>query len=203
MANGLEKKHFLTDDVVINLRGYIFEVTGENIIRYERNSQETSRGCLVKGHFESIYWVLYWTHLLKDCGVKESIGSYFMCEELKKKYEEAPTLDECLDALCKQLSLMSDGAYDAYYEDCRKRHDGETERGEDFHTLPYEMEMQDIFWYILDLKEGRYHLSGNLKYEGRRGISKIETVGKKMYAKMLDLIWKMDNGIEYRQNYIS
>ncbi len=30
VANGREDKHFLTEDVIINLRGYIFEVTGED-----------------------------------------------------------------------------------------------------------------------------------------------------------------------------
>ena len=55
------------------------------------------------------------------------------------------------------------------------------------------MKMQDIFWDILDLREGRYHRSGNLRYEGRRGIPKIETIGERLYVEFLDLIWRMDN----------
>ncbi len=54
-----------------------------------------------------------------------------------------------------------------------------------------------IFWNILDLREGRYHKSGNIKYEGRRGLPKIETIGERLYTELLDLIWKMDNGPGY------
>lgn len=59
------------------------------------------------------------------------------------------------------------------------------------------MQMQDIFWHILDLKEGRYHGSGNLKYEGRRRVPRIETIGEKLYGNLLALIWRMDNGEGY------
>jgi hypothetical protein len=57
--------------------------------------------------------------------------------------------------------------------------------------------MQDIFWDILNLREGRYHGSGNPRYEGRRGIPRIETVGERLEAKLLDLIWRMDHGAGY------
>ena len=120
---------------------------------------------------------------------------YWMGEEEKKKYEEAPSLVKVLDALDKQLSLMTDGMYYEYYNDCRKRHDGEG--SDERFDLPFEMQMQDIFWDILDLREGRYHNSGNLKYEGRRGIPKIETIGERLYAQLLDLIWRMDHGTGY------
>ena len=158
--------------------------------------QDTSPGLLVKDHFEAVFGCLYLTHLLKDGEVKESIGMYWMGEEEKKQYEEAPTLEKCLNALDKQLSLLTDGEYDDYYEDCRIRHDG-GESSKNF-NLPLEMRMQDIFWDILDLREGRYHNSGNLKYEGRRGIPKIETIGERLYTKLLDLIWRMDHGAGYQ-----
>lgn len=59
-------------------------------------------------------------------------------------------------------------------------------------NLPFEMWMQDIFWDILDLREGKYHNSGNPRYKGRRGIPRIETIGERMYAKLLELIWALD-----------
>lgn len=198
-TNSLENKYIATETVIINMKGYWFEITGEKITRHGMKTEETSSGNLVKDHFEPVFGVLYLTHLLKDGEVKESIAYYGMGEEEKKKYEEAPTLDKVLDALCKQLSLMTDGAYDAYYEDCRKRHDGEEGDGwRQFTDLPYDMRMQDIFWHILDLREGRYHGSGNVRYEGRRGIPRIETVGEKLYTKLLDLIWRMDHGAGYQ-----
>ena len=196
--NSLKDKIINTETVFIGSKAYRFEITGESITRYGLKSEETSPGNLVKDHFEAVFGVLYLTHLLKDSEVKESIAMYWMGDEEKKKYEEAPTLEKVLDALEKQISILTDGAYDAYYEDCRKRHDGEIERGGNFAHLPYEMKMQDIFWDILDLREGRYHRSGNPRYEGRRGIPKIETIGERLYAELLDLIWRMDHGEGYQ-----
>lgn len=198
-TNSLENKYIATETVVINMRGYWFEITGEKITRHGMKTEETSPGNLVRDHFEPVFGVLYLTHLLKDGEVKESIAYYGMGEEEKKKYEEAPELSKVLDALCKQLSLMTDGAYDAYYEDCRKRHDEGIEGDwRQFSDLPYATQMQDIFWHILDLREGRYHGSENPRYEGRRGIPRIETVGEKLYAELLDLIWRMDHGAGYQ-----
>ena len=109
-------------------------------------------------------------------------------------------MSKCLTALEKQLSLLTNGEYDEYYIDCKKRHDsiedGDSDR-QKFHNLPYWMQMQDIFWHILDLREGKYHKSGNPRYEGRRGIPKIETIGERLYADCLDLIWRMDNDPGY------
>ena len=216
--NSLKDKYISTETVIINMTGYRFEITGDHIIRYGLKTSETSKGHLVKRHFDNVFGVLYLSHLLKDCGVKESISSYWMGEEEKKRYEEAPTLEKCVDMLCRQLSLLTDGVYDEYYENCRKRHGGVTPDGKrsygldadgnfydtekrddesgdgwrDF-NLPFEMQMQDIFWDILDLREGKYHRSGNFRYDDRRGIPKIETVGERMYSRLLDMIWKMDN----------
>ena len=195
MMNSLENKYIRTENVLINLKGYTFEITGDGITRYGVKSKETSPGCLVKTHFEPVFGCLYLTHLLKDCEVKEAMAQWAI--EDQKKYEEAPELEKVLNALLKQLSLLTDGKYDEYYEDCRIRHDG-GESGRRF-DLPYEMIMQDIFWYILDLKEGRYHGSGNIKYEGRRGIPRIEKTGERMYSQLLDLIWRMDHGNDYRE----
>ena len=194
--NSLEKKYIQTETVIINMTGYRFEITGESITRYGVKSKETSPGCLVKTHFEPVFGVLYLAHLLKDCEVKEAMAQWAI--EDQKKYEDSPTLEKVLDALLKQLSLLTDGEYDEYYEDCRIRHDGEDGSGS--FNLPYEMRMQDIFWDILDLKEGRYHGSGNIRYEGRRGIPRIETVGERIYTKLLDLIWRMDHEVGYRSS---
>ena len=192
--NSLKEKYIRTETVIINMRGFSFEITGENITRYGVKTEETSPGCLVKDHFEPVFGCLYLAHLLKDCEVKEARAQWAITDQ--KKYDEAPTLEKVLDALNKQLSLLTDGEYDEYYEDCRIRHDG-GESSKRF-DLPFEMHMQDIFWEILDLREGRYHGSGNIRYKGRRGIPRIETVGERIYTKLLDLIWRMDHGEGYR-----
>lgn len=195
-VNSLKDKYIQTETVIINMTGYWFEITGENITRYGVKSQKTSPGVLVKTHFDPVFGVLYLTHLLKDCEVKEAMEQWAI--EDQKKYDEAPGLGKVLDALLKQLSLLTDGEYDEYYEDCRKRHDGEDdEHRRGSFNLPYEMRIQDIFWDILDLKEGRYHGSGNIRYEGRRGFPRIETTGERLYTKLLDLIWRMDHGAGY------
>ena len=194
--NSLENKYIRTKNVLINLKGYIFEITGDGITRYGVKNEETSPGCLVKTNFEPVFGCLYLTHLLKDCEVKEAMTQWAI--EDQKKYDEAPELEKVLNALLKQLSLLTDGKYDEYYEDCRIRHDDlDDEHRRGSFNLPYEMIMQDIFWHILDLKEGRYHGSGNIKYEGRRGIPRIEKTGERMYSQLLDLIWRMDHGDSY------
>lgn len=198
-VNSLEDKYIRTETVIIDMRGYSFKITGEGITRYGVKSTETSPGMLVVSHFEPVFGCLYLAHLLKDCEVKEAMKQWAI--EDMKKYEDAPEMNKVLDALVKQLSLLTDGEYDEYYEDCRIRHDGLDEDEEHSHRsfdLPFEMRMQDIFWEILDLKEGRYHGSNNPRYEGRRGIPRIETVGERVYTKLLDLIWRMDHGAGYR-----
>ena len=46
---------------------------------------------------------------------------------------------------------------------------------------------------IKKLREGKYHGSDSPRYEGRRGIPRIETVGKRLVDAIVALIWKMDN----------
>ena len=195
--NSLENRLIETEVVIINMTGYQFRITDKSITRFGLKGTETSKGLLVASHFEYVFCCLYLAHLLKDCEVKEAIANYWMGEEEKKKYENAPGLDTVLNHLLKQLSLLTDGVYDEYYKDCQARHDDINEHGGDF-DLPYQMQIQDIFWHILDLKEGRYHGSGNIRYEGRRGIPKIETTGEKLYSALLDLVWRMDNGPDYQ-----
>ena len=188
--DSLKEKRIITDPVAINMNGCRFEITEDYIIRNGLKEHDISPGFLVKTHFDNVYEVLELAKLLKETGVREAIAMYWMGEEEKKKYEEAPTLEKCLDDLEKQLSLLTDGEYDEYYKDCQKRHNGGEGNGE--FNLPFEMQMQDIFWDIIDLREGRYHNSGNPRYKGRRGIPRIETIGERMYAKLLDLIWALD-----------
>ena len=221
----LEDGIIQTEPVVIGSSGYLFEITDKGIKRYGLKSTDISKGVLVSKHFEPVFGCLYIAHLLKDCKVKEAIACYFMGPKEKDEYEKAPALDKCLNALLKQFSLMTDGFYDSYYNDCRIRHDGieeeqdtveecdGSEAGHDgivecdanhenavqnYGLLPYVMQVQDIFWHVLDLKEGCYHNSGNPKYEGRRGIPKIETTGERLYSELLDLIWRLDNGPDYQ-----
>ncbi len=83
-VNSLEDKRIVTETVIINMRGYSFEITDKSITRYGLNTQETSLGYLVKSHFESVFGVLYLSHLLKDTGVKESIAMYWMVRKRRR-----------------------------------------------------------------------------------------------------------------------
>ncbi|MBR2759528.1 MAG: hypothetical protein IKD66_00015 [Solobacterium sp.] len=186
-----------TETVLIGLNAYAFTISDRRMIRYGRKTCEESEGLLVSSRFVPVKACLYAAHLLKDGKVKEARACYYMDDKDQVEYEKMPFLEQCLDALEEQFSQMTDHVYDLYYTDCRNRHDGteETPEFRDF-DLPYLMRIQDIFWYILDLRQGRYHGSGNIRYAGRRGIPRIETVGEKLYAQLLDLIWLMDQGKE-------
>ena len=183
-------KRLVTETVIIGLTGYQYDISDKCIIRYGMKSEKTSPGYLVKKHFDEVYNVLYLIHLLKDTLVKEAMEQFWI--EDQEKYGKAPLLAKCLDALEGQLSLMCEGKYDEYFKYCKTRYAGEDPDG-DYNRLPFWSEMQDLFWHILDLRNGKWHGSKNPRYEGRRGIPRIETIGKRMYSEALDLIWKMDN----------
>ena len=184
------EKRFVTETVIIGLTGYQYDISDKCIIRYGMKTEEKSLGYLVKKHFDEVCNVLYLIHLLKDTLVKEAMEQFWI--EDQEKYEKAPLLAKCLDALEQQLSLMSEAEYDEYFKYCKTRYAGEDPDG-DYNRLPFWSEMQDLFWHILDLRNGKWHGSKNPRYEGRRGIPRIETIGKRMYSEALDLIWKMDN----------
>ena len=95
--NSLENKYIATDTVFIGLAAYSFEITGECITRFGVKSTDTSPGFLVKTHFELVFGCLYFTHLLKDCEVKEAMEQWAI--EDQEKYDEAPTLEKVLNAL--------------------------------------------------------------------------------------------------------
>ena len=142
----------VTETVMIGDEAFYFEITNENITRYGRRGENTSEGLLVRKHYQEVVGILYISNYLRDSKTKESL-------ELQQigtvdEREVAPTLEKVLDALTRQLSLLTNGEYDAYFENCRKRHDGED--CDDRFNLPFEMEVQDIFWHILDLREGKY-----------------------------------------------
>ena len=193
----MKEKRLVTETVVIGLKGYHFDITDSHITRYGLKSEETSPGHLVTRHFDEMYRVLYLIHLLKDNLVKESMSQYWI--EDQKTFDEAPDLERCLDALEGQFSALTDGRYDEYFSDCKARYFGEeTENSAiDFGNLPYCMAVQDIFWHLFDLRDGKWHGSDNPRYNDRRGIPRIETTGERMYGEMLDLIWRMDHGEDY------
>lgn len=190
-----ETKGFISDPVVIGLCGYHFEITPEYIRRCGVKDVETSKGLIVIRHYGEVEKAVYLASLLKDGKVKEALQNYYV--EDPGELEEAPEMEKCLDVLEKQFSILSDGQYDEFYINCRERREGSSD-AEMLWNIPFANQAQDLLWNILDLREGRYIGSGNPKYDGRKGTPKIETVGKKIYSGLLDLIWRLDNGPDYK-----
>ena len=190
-----ETKGFISDSVVIGMYGYCFEISTEYIKRCCIKDTETSKGLIVRRYYEEVEKAVFLASLLKDGKVREALQNYYM--EDPGELEKAPEMEKCLDALEKQFSILSDGQYEEFFANCRKRREGSSDEGM-LWDIPFANQAQDFFWNILDLREGRYIGSGNLKYDGRKGTPKIETTGKKIYAGLLDLIWRLDNDPDYK-----
>lgn len=156
---------FTTEPVLIGMRGYSFTVTEESIHRYGINGEEVSQGLLVKDHFTEVYRAIAVAKILMDGGCKEAMGIYLIDDQ--EKYEEAPTLEQCVTALEEQLALI-----------------GGEER--------YGNETAHLRNWLSDLRNGRWYKSSP-EYDRPR-IPKIETTGEKIYSGIMDLVWKLDNG---------
>lgn len=170
----------------------ILVVTEENITRYYiGNNEEVSKGLLVKTHYKEIRAVFFIAGILKNGKTYESISAFYHED---KDLEKAPHMIECLDPLEHQLNLMTDGDYDAVVEIVKAE-----ERDHDaFWKHKYAIELQDIYYHIADLRDGRYYETESIRYKGRRGIPRITTVGERIYDELVDLVWRMDNGLPNR-----
>ena len=103
--------------------------------------------------------------ILMDGGCKEEMGIYYIDDQ--EKYEETPTLEQCVMALEEQLALI-----------------GGEER--------YGNETTHLKNWLSDLRNGRWYKSSP-EYDRPR-IPKIEMTGEKIYSGIIDLVWKLDNG---------
>ncbi len=108
---------------------------------------------------------------------------YHTEEDLK----DAPHLENILNAMETQLNKLTDGAYSQTVTELQQERPS-------LDSHKYWSEIQDIWWEVKSLREGKYHGSGSPRYEGRRGIPRIETTGSRLVDAIMELIWKMDNG---------
>ena len=186
-------KEIITESVVNYDVGMLYKITEDHITQYVgRDKEYESKGNLVRSHFLQAEGLLYVSYLLKHGKVKEAMEQYHIGDKEREEYEQAATLDKCLNALEKLLQEATEGRYDSLYEE----HAGGDNR---YNTDDLEQwsEMQDVYWHILDLRNGRWHGSGNIRYEGRRGIPRIETIGERLYDDVARLIWRLDGGDDY------
>ena len=173
-----EKKSFTIDT---SMNGQ-YNISEGCITHHFFQQEEISKGLLVKRHFKEAELSLYTAWVLREGKCYEAIAAWYHKEEDLK---DAPHLEKVLHAMEEQLDRLTDGEYSKYAT--------AKDAGEDNLSFKYWSDLQDIYFFIKDLREGKYHGSGSLRYEGRRGIPRIETAGRRLVDSIMGLIWKMDN----------
>ena len=126
--------------------------------------------------------------LLSEGKVYESIVDYYHTEDDLKKVLH---LEKVINALENEINDFTNGAYSSFSASINNR---------DSFDHKYWKEIQDVYFYIFDLKAGKYY--ENEKYH-RRGIPRIETSGKYLRDCLMCLIWKMDADLPSTQEEIS
>ena len=159
----------------------IFIIAEDSITHLFFNIDETSPGLLVKKHYTEIERALYSAWFLREGKCYESIAAY-MHEE--KDLEDAPHLEKVVAAIEKQVDLFTEGEYGKYVAG---------HEAQDWKLIGdnrYWREVQDVWVEIDALKNGRYYEN---EIHHHPGIPRIETVGKRLVDKIMDLVWRMDN----------
>ena len=177
-----EKKSFTIDT---SMNGQ-YTISEDSITHRFFQQEEISKGLLVKRHFKEAELSLYTAWVLREGKCYEAISAWYHKEEDLKG---APHLEKVLHAMEDQLELLTDGEYSSTVDLLKQDHPN-------FDGHKYWSEIQNIWWEVKNLREGKYHGSSSPRYEGRRGIPRIETTGKRLVDAIMDLIWKMDNGAE-------
>ena len=191
---------FDTDPIITPfLTGARFRITKHGMIKASLGKElQRSNGYLTMPHHFEVRRVISLAKLLKDSKTQESVGAYWV--EDPDDLKNAPPMRFCLDELERGIMEMLDGEYDimfsrsyglVYGESDSSKPDYEAEQSfESTHNCW--MELQNIVNYFVELREGRYYETDNPRYEGRRGIPRIETTGERIYNALLDFIWKID-----------
>ena len=159
----------------------IFIIAEDSITHHFFSIDETSPGLLVKKHYKKIERALYSAWFLREGKCYESIEAYWHDE---KDLEDAPHLEKVIAAIEKQVELFTEGEYGKYVAAHEKKDWALIEKNR------YWREVQDIWSEINTLKKGRYYEN---EIHHRPGVPRIETVGKRLVDKIMDLVWRMDN----------
>ena len=181
--------------VETSLQG-LFVVTEESIHHYDQKNESESKGLLVRSHFDDVYKTLWVANLIKEGNVFESKFRYGEKPD-ESSDKSPPRLVVCLDALEKLLSRTTDGEYETAVGLLGREKNTPAE----LNKHKYWGEIQDIFWYIKELREGKYVESESLRYKGRRGIPRITTTGRRLVDSIMDLFWKMDSSLPNKWTY--
>lgn len=177
-----DKKKSFTIDTSMN---GIYTISEDRITRQGIHGEQISKGLLVKDHFQDAELSLYTAWVLREGKCYEARTAWLHTEE---ELKGLPHLEKVLNAMEDQLDKLTDGEYSSTVDMLKQDHPSL-----DGHK--YWSEIQDVWWEIKGLREGKYYRSKSMKYEGRRGIPRIETTGGRLVDAIVDLIWKMDNGV--------
>ena len=165
----------------------IYIISEDSIAHHFFSIDESSPGFLMKKHYTEIERVLYAAWSLREGKCYESIAAYFHSDDDLK---DAPHLEKVVAAIEKQMNLLTDGGYQKYVA-AREKQDWKLMEGN-----RYWREVQDIWVDISALREGRYYEN---EIHHRPGVPRIETVGKRLVDRIMDLAWRMDNDAPGKQ----
>lgn len=146
--------------------------------------ERISKGRMLKNHYEDAEGALYCAWILSEGKCRESVAAFYHTEE---DLEKAPSLELVLDALERMLDKLTDQDYGQVAAAV------ESDKRYEVDDIRHASELMDIYYYISELRDGRYY-ENEERYGGRRGIPRISTTGRRLLDTIMDLVWRMDAG---------
>ena len=168
----------------------LYVIAEDSITHYFLSKSETSCGLLVKKHYDDIERALHIAWYIREGKCHESVSAYWHKEE---DLEDSIHLEPLVKALEEQVDLFTEGAYRQLMT-AKENGDRESED-----QNRYWREIQEIWAEINALKEKRYYEN---EIHHRPGVPRIETVGRRLVDRIVDLVWRMDNNAPSMQEEI-
>lgn len=168
----------------------LYVIAEDSITHYFLSKSETSPGLLVKKHYDDIERALHIARYIREGKCHESVSAYWHKEE---DLEDSIHLEPLVKALEEQVDLFTEGAYRQLMT-AKENGDRESED-----QNRYWREIQEIWAEINALKEKRYYEN---EIHHRPGVPRIETVGRRLVDRIVDLVWRMDNNAPSMQEEI-
>jgi hypothetical protein len=168
----------------------LYVIAEDSITHYFLSKSETSPGLLVKKHYDDIERALHIAWYIREGKCHESVSAYWHKEE---DLEDSIHLEPLVKALEEQVDLFTEGAYRQLMT-AKENGDRESED-----QNRYWREIQEILAEINALKEKRYYEN---EIHHRPGVPRIETVGRRLVDRIVDLVWRMDNNAPSMQEEI-
>ena len=155
-----------------------YSLSEDNITRASYNGDQTSHGFLIHDYFDSIIKALSAALFLREGKCRESISSSKHVED----EQDATPLESVLSSLEHSINMFTNGEYERFVS--------ANTAGDRSYDYKYYTELQDIWFEIKQLREGRYY---EHPLYGHRGIARISTTGGKLVDKIMDLVWRLDD----------